>query len=64
MKDGVVTAVDGIPAVNVCANEIFLCFIRRKDFGFVGGGVSAEECGFIDVVCVCATTAWMVFWES
>jgi len=30
----------------------------------VGGSVSAEECGFIDVVCICAAAAWMVLWEA
>jgi len=64
MEDRIVAAVDGIPTIHVGADEVFFCFICSEDVGFVGGSVSAEECGFIDVVCICAAAAWMVLWEA
>lgn len=64
VEDGVVGAVDGIAAVDVCADEEAGAFVCGEDVGLVGGGVGSEDGVFVDVVGVCFVASRVVGGEA
>lgn len=64
MEDGIVTSVDRVPTVHICANRIAFTGITSKDVCFVSAGVCSQYGILVDVVGIGATPARVIRREA
>jgi hypothetical protein len=64
MEYGIVTAIDGIATVDICAYEVSIGLISAKCVCLVSRCVRPQHRVFVDVISVSFASAWMVRRES
>lgn len=57
-------SVNGVASVDVCADGVTLAGILAEYLSFMGAGVGSQDGIFVNVVCIRAVSAGMVFGEA
>jgi hypothetical protein len=64
MEDRVMASVNGISAVDICADEIAFALVCSKDVGLVGAGVCPQNGILVDIIGVCLASPWVMRWKA